>query len=129
MPLVRSKEKEQESPYEAPATTVLAAGSGSAAGQNARNIPLIIGREYKARVQKRGFVIATVFMVVLVIAAAFIPTLIQVLSSNSQSKLTIVNTAGTVAGQDIVKYFDSRLNVSYDNSGNPITQPVNKKPN
>ena len=128
MPLLRSREKEQENQYEAPATTVLAAGSGSAASQNARNIPLIISREYKARVQKRGFVIVTVLMVVLVIAAAFIPTLIEVLSSNSQSKLTVVNTAGAVAGQDIVRYLENRLNISYDNTGQPIPLPANKKP-
>jgi ABC-2 type transport system permease protein len=129
MPLLRSREKEPETQNEAPATTVLAAGSGSAASQNARNIPLIISREYKARVQKRGFVIATIFMVVLVIAAAFIPTLIEVLSSNSQTKLTIVNNAGTVAGQDVVRYLENRLNINYDNSGQPIPLAPNKKPN
>src|SRR3712207_910943 len=82
------------------ADTVMVAGSNSAAQNNARNIGLIIGREYRARVQKRSFIIATVIMAVLVIVAAFVPTIIELLTSNNQSKVTIVNNAGPIAGQN-----------------------------
>ncbi len=128
MPLLKSRDNVVESPAESNGTTVLAAGSGSASQRNLQNIPLIVGREYKARVQKRGFVIATAIMVVLVIAAAFIPTIIQLISSNSQSKLTVINNVGQVAGQDVIKYLDSRLNVSYDSTGNPKPLAANAKP-
>lgn len=85
---------------------------------NLKNISLIIGREYKARVQKRGYIISTGILVVIVILTAFIPTGIEYLSSNVQTKLVVVeNSATTVGGQEVVKYFDTLLNANYDNQG------------
>ena len=66
MAFLRKKRKETEQP-EGQATSVMIASSNHASSQNARNIPLIIAREYKARVQKRSFVVGTVILVVLVI--------------------------------------------------------------
>ncbi len=133
MALLNPKKSEQEKPFQeeatnAPSDTIKVAGSGSAAAQNARNIPLIIGREFKAKVQKRSFAIATGILVVLVILAAFVPTIIELLTSNSQTKLVVVSNAGTVAGQDVIKYFDSRLNVNYDQNGNIKPLAAGKKP-
>jgi ABC-2 type transport system permease protein len=105
-----------ETSTETPAA-LMVAGSNHAASQNARNIPLIIAREYKARVQKRSFVVGTIILVVLVIVAAFIPTVIEIISSNSQSRIAVVNTAGQIAGQNPVSYLDSQLNTTLDSSG------------
>ncbi len=111
----RKKEPTQESQND----VVMVASSGSAARLNRRNIPLIIGREYKTRVQKRSFVIATGILVLLIVAAAFAPTVISLLTSGSQTKITLVNNAGPVAGQDMVQYLNNRLNTTFDKAGNP----------
>lgn len=116
MAFLSKKRKVTEQP-EGPATSVMIASSNHASSQNARNIPLIIAREYKARVQKRSFVIGTIILVVLVIVAAFIPTVIQIISSNSQTKIMVVNSAGQIAGQDAVSYLDTQLNTVIDSSG------------
>ena len=77
--------------------------SGSAAAQhNLRNIGLIIGREYKNRVTQRSFIITGVILLVIVFLAAFIPTVIQLVSSGSnssgQTSIAVVNEAGSIAG-------------------------------
>ena len=113
MALLRSR-KPKTSQAEREDETIMVARSGSAARQNARNIPLIIGREYRARVVKRSFVIATAVIVVLIVVGAFVPTIIQVLSSNSSAKVIVVNGAGTVAGQDLTQSLDTVLNLSSD---------------
>src|SRR6478672_8913889 len=101
---------------------VMVASSNHAASQNARNIPLIIAREYKARVQKRSFQIGTIILVVLVIAAAFVPTIIELISSNSQSKIAVVNQASQIAGLDPVAYLDTQLNTTISSTGQ--IQPI-----
>src|SRR5436305_8437584 len=73
--------------------------SGAAYQQNTlRNIALVTEREYKNRVMQRSFIISTIVLLVIVIIAAFIPTVIQFISSrsDSQTKLVIVNNAGPV---------------------------------
>ncbi len=107
---------------------VVVASSNHAAGQNARNIPLIIAREYKARVQKRSFQVGTIILVVLVIVAAFVPTIIQLISSNSQSKIVVVNRASQVAGLEPVAYLDTQLNTTITATGQiQPTAPGKKK--
>src|SRR5258708_17201498 len=81
--------------------TAVAVSSGGAANQNTcRNIGLIVGREYKNRVTQRSFIISSIIILVLVIIAAFVPTVIQYFTStsNSQTKILEVNNAGTIAG-------------------------------
>src|SRR5256885_16092270 len=90
--------------------SVEAFGSDSAASQNARNIRLIIGREYKARVQSRGFMIGTVLLMLLVIAMVFIPIVIQAFFATTQTKMAVVNEAGAVAGGDATQYLGTILN-------------------
>src|SRR5258708_34376433 len=79
----------------------VAVSSGGAANQNTwRNIGLIVGREYKNRVTQRSFIISSIIILVLVVIAAFVPTVIQYFTStsNSQTKIVVVNNAGTMAG-------------------------------
>lgn len=128
MAFLKTKNKPEEEVKEKSGDTMMVAGSSSAARQNARNIPLIIGREFNTRVKKRGFVIATAILVVIVIAAAFAPIVIELLSSNSQSKVRVVNSAGTVAGQDAGQYVDLRLNTPIDVTGVPTAPTPNQKP-
>src|SRR5258708_18227567 len=80
----------------------VAVSSGAAAQNNLRNIGLILGREYKNRVTQRSFIITSVILLVIVFLAAFIPTVIQLVSSGSsssgQTSIVVVNEAGSVAG-------------------------------
>ncbi len=105
--------------------------SFSSRGSNLRNIRLIIGREYNTRVRRRIFVISTIVLMLLVIVGAFIPTIIQLISSNSQTKIAVIdNTAGPVAGQNVVNYLDSTLNTSFSNTGStssPTQTDTNQK--
>ncbi|MDQ6660361.1 MAG: ABC transporter permease, partial [Chloroflexota bacterium] len=105
--------------------------SGSAGSKNARNIGLIIKREYMNRVKRRSFVIVTIIMMLLIIAAASFPTILAVISSQSQTSMTVVNNAGTIAGlngSDLNSYINRSLNVTYDSTGQPQATSSNKKP-
>lgn len=94
----------------------VAVSAGGAANQNTlRNIGLIIGREYKNRVTQRSFIISTIVILVLVIIAACVPTIIQYFASttNTQTKVVIVNNAGAVGGLNgdaLARYIDTTLN-------------------
>src|SRR5713226_4480057 len=79
----------------------VAVSAGGAATQHTwRNLRLIVGREYKNRVTQRSFIISTIVILVLVVIAAFIPTIIQYFAStsNAQTKIVVVNNAGPIAG-------------------------------
>ncbi len=82
--------------------TIVVSADGAAAQHNLRNIRLILGREYKNRVTQRSFIITSVILLVIVFLAAFIPTVIQLVSSGSsssgQTSIVVVNEAGSVAG-------------------------------
>ena len=73
---------------------------GAATAHNGRNIRLIIGREYKNRVTQRSFIISSIVIMALVVIAAFVPTIIQIIAShsNAQTKIVVVNNAGPIAG-------------------------------
>ena len=104
----------------------VAVSSGGAATLNTwRNIRLIIGREYKYRVTQRSFVIMSVILLVIVVIAAFIPTIVQLLASgsNPQTHIVVVNNAGTVAGMDeasLIAYINSELNGTSSSSKAPF---------
>ncbi len=79
----------------------VAVSAGGAATQHTwRNLRLIVGREYKNGVTQRSFIISTIVILMLVVIAAFIPTIIQYFAStsNAQTKIVVVNNAGPVAG-------------------------------
>jgi ABC-2 type transport system permease protein len=105
---------EQEAPEQHQASVVVS--RGGAANQNTwRNIGLIIGREYNNRVKQRSFKIGTSILLVVVIIAAFVPTIFQVITAktSSQTKVAIVNNAGSIAGLNgttLTNYIISNLN-------------------
>ncbi len=80
-----------------------------------RNIGLIVAHEYKKRITQRSFIISTIIILVLIIIAACVPTIVQYIfaTSNSQTKVVVVNTAGSVGGMNndaLLSYFNSGLN-------------------
>ena len=93
------------------------------------NIRLISAREFKIRVTKRAFAITTGIMVVLVVAGAFLPTIIGAFTSNQQTKLAIVNQTGsqTIANQDVQTFFNTTLNTTYNVNGQPQANDTGKK--
>ncbi|MGZ6365874.1 MAG: ABC transporter permease, partial [Ktedonobacteraceae bacterium] len=96
-------------------TTVSASLARSGNQNNLRNIGLIIAREFKNRVTQRSFKISTAIILVLIVIGSFVPTIVAYISSvsNSQTKVVIVNNAGTIAGMNNValqQYFKASLN-------------------
>jgi hypothetical protein len=84
---------------------------------NLRNIGLIIEREFKNRVTQRSFKISTAVILILIIIGSFVPTIVAYISSvtNSQTKVVVVNNAGTIAGMNNValqQYINATLNGS-----------------
>ncbi|HEX6109052.1 MAG TPA: ABC transporter permease [Ktedonobacteraceae bacterium] len=82
---------------------------------NLRNIGLIIAREYKYRLSQRSFKISTVVILILIIIGSFVPTIVAYINSvsNSQTKVVVVNNAGTIAGMNndaLHHYIDATLN-------------------
>lgn len=59
------------------------------------NISLIISREYAQRVRKKGFIVTTLLMPVVIIALMFAPTLIGNLNSGVES-VTVVDLSGKI---------------------------------
>ena len=106
--------REQETPEQEQRAVAVSSG-GAATQHTLRNIRLIVAREYKNRVTQRSFIISTIVILVLVVIAAFIPTIIQYFAStsNAQTKIVVVNNAGPIAGLDnnaLAHYIDTALN-------------------
>jgi ABC-2 type transport system permease protein len=96
---------------------VVVSRSGATTQHTWRNIGLIIGREYKNRVAQRSFVIGTIVLLVVIIIAAFVPTIFQIITArtSSQTKIDIVNNAGPIAGLNgsvLTNYIATNLNGS-----------------
>jgi ABC-2 type transport system permease protein len=105
---------EQQVPEQNQASVVVSRG-GAANQHTWRNIGLIIGREYKNRVTQRSFIIGSIVILVLVVIAAFVPTIFQVITAktSSQTKIVIVNNAGSLAGLNdttLTNYIATGLN-------------------
>jgi ABC-2 type transport system permease protein len=98
--------------------SAIAISARGAAHQNTlRNIGLIVRHEYKKRVTQRSFIISTVVILVLIVIAAFVPTIIQLIvahtNTNSQTKIAFVNEAGAIdglSGSTLASYFNTSLN-------------------
>lgn len=103
-----------EAPEQGQSNVVVSAG-GAAKQNTLRNIGLIINREFRNRVAQRSFVISTVILMVLLVIVACIPTLIAFIVSktNSQTRVAVVNNAGTIANlseTQLISYMDATLN-------------------
>src|SRR5215471_2998073 len=115
----------QTTEQETPAVSASLARSGNQ--NNLRNIRLIIVREFKNRVTQRSFKISTAIILVLIVIASFVPTIVAYISSvtNSQTKVVVVNNAGTIAGMNntsLQQYFNGAFNGTtsgQNNSGKP----------
>src|SRR5439155_22789391 len=109
---VATSEK-QTTEQETNAVAVSLARSGNQ--NNLRNIGLIIEREFKNRVTQRSFKISTAVILILIIIGSFVPTIVAYISSvsNTQTKVVVVNNAGTIAGMNNValqQYLNATLN-------------------
>jgi len=105
---------EKQTPEQEP-NAVAVSLSRSGNQNNLRNIGLIIDREYKYRLSQRSFKISTVVILILIIIGSFVPTIVAYINSvsNSQTKVVVVNNAGTIAGMNNVAlqhYIDATLN-------------------
>ena len=122
-----TKEKEQIEQEQ----RAIAVSTGGAAKQHTwRNIRLIIGREYKNRLTQRSFIISSIVLMVLVAAAAFIPTIVQLIQSNSNSQTKVVvavNTTVPVAGLSNDALAQS-INTILNGAANTTGQNSTKKP-
>ncbi|MHB8599426.1 MAG: ABC transporter permease [Ktedonobacteraceae bacterium] len=108
-------------------TSVAVSSGGAATLHTWRNIRLIIGREYKNRVTQRSFIITSIILLVIVFLAAFVPTLVQLItagptSPTSQTHIVVVNDARSVAGLNettLTSYINSDLNGTNTSSNAP----------
>ena len=115
----------------------IAVTAGGAATQHTwRNIRLIIGREYRNRLSQRSFIISSIVLMALIAIAAFIPTIIQIIASNSNSQtkvVVVVNTTVPVAGLSndaLAQSISTVLNGTANTTGgtNTTGQNTSKKP-
>lgn len=65
----------------------------------ANNISLIVGREFRARVRKKSFIITTLLMPVLMIGLMVAPALIMEYSQGEQKRIAVIDESGLVARQ------------------------------
>ena len=129
---ILTQEKEQTEQEQ----RAVAVSTGGAATQHTwRNIRLIIGREYKNRITQRSFIISSIVIMVLVVLAAFAPTVIQLIASNtsSQTKIVVVNNAGPIAGLNndaLAQSIGTTLNGTANSTGGANTpgQSAARKP-
>ena len=117
--------EKQIAEQETPDVSASLARSGNQ--NNLRNIGLIIEREFKNRVSQRSFKISTAIILILIVIASFIPTIVAYISSvtNSQTKIVVVNNAGTIAGMDssaLQQYFNSAFNGSTTGQSNSANE-------
>ena len=89
---------EQNAPEQQSAIVV--SSRGAARQNTVRNIGLIIKHEYKKRLTQRSFIISTIVVLALIVIGSFVPTIIGyfVAHSNSQTRITVVNNAGSIGG-------------------------------
>lgn len=120
---------EEETPAREQSAPAISKG-GAAHQQTLRNIGLIAGYEFRKRIRQRSFIITTILILVLVILSACVPTVIQYFTatSSSQTKVVVVNNAGSIAGMNddaLSRHIDAALNGTAtqasgtNTSGNP----------
>ncbi|HEY6539767.1 MAG TPA: ABC transporter permease [Ktedonobacteraceae bacterium] len=108
----------------------IAVSTGGAATQHTwRNIRLIIGREYKNRLTQRSFIISSIVLMLLVVIGAFVPTIIQIIASNSnsQTKVVVLNNTQSVAGLSNDALAQS-ISTILNGTANTTGQNSSKKP-
>ncbi len=126
----RVVETPEQQPPDQGRQTVAVRSGGAAAQDNLRNIRLIIGREFRNRVTQRSFIISTIILLALIVIAAFVPTIIQLITratsgqTQTQTHIVVVNQAGAVAGLDetaLIALINTTLNGTQTGSSAPYT--------
>lgn len=107
-------ELERETPVIQQKTPSINTGD-AAHQQTLRNIGLVMGYEFRKRIRQRSFIISTIFMLVLVILGACVPTVIEyfMTTSSSQTKMVVVNNANAIATMNddaLSRYINTALN-------------------
>lgn len=64
-----------------------------------KNIGLIIAREFKERVYKKSFIIATLAMPLLILVLSAAPTLIMFYAKGETKHISVIDNSGLIAGQ------------------------------
>jgi ABC-2 type transport system permease protein len=121
----------EQTPADQEYSAVAVPSGGAAAQHTLHNIRLIIGREYTYRVKQRSFIIISSILMVVVFLAAFIPTIVQYITSGtpSQTHLVVVNEAGSIAGLDdaqLAAFINTTLNGT--NTGSPAAYAISSQP-
>src|SRR5579884_2203333 len=119
--------QERETPVGEQTTPTISRG-GAARQQSLRNIRLIAGYEFWKRIRQRSFIIITIFMLVLVIIGACVPTVIQYFTatSSAQTKIVVLNNASSIAGMNddtLSRYINSTLNGAATQASGTSTPP------
>lgn len=94
-----------------------------------RNLPLIIKREYIARIQQRSFQITTVVLLLIAIIGASFPTILALITSRAQTQMVIINTAGKISNfndQSLLAFLNTSLNAGYDSTQQGPTLSIQK---
>src|SRR6185312_10298477 len=94
-----------------------------------RNLPLIIKREYIARIQQRSFQITTVVLLLIAIIGASFPTILALITSRAQTQMVIINTAGKISNfndQSLLAFLNTSLNAGYDSTQQGPTPSIQK---
>ncbi len=117
-----TKPTPEQTPSGQPSAVAVSTG-GAARLDTARNVGLIVKHEYKKRVTQRSFIISTIILLALIIIATFVPTVIKLIAShsnsNSQTKIAIVNEVGPIAGLSdgaLTNYINTSLNGATGNT-------------
>ncbi|GCE14876.1 ABC transporter permease [Tengunoibacter tsumagoiensis] len=96
-------------------SNVIISSDNAARHSLARNVGLIIEREYKGRVNTPTYRITTIIILILMAIGICVPTFLQyfLATSNSQTQIGLVNNVGSVANMsndDLVHYMNTSLN-------------------
>jgi ABC-2 type transport system permease protein len=110
---------------------IVVSTGGAATQQTWRNIRLIIGREYKNRITQRSFIITSILLLIIVFLAAFIPTIVQLITARTtaQTRVVVVNEAGSIAGlkeTELTASINSELNGTH--TGNHALYTISNQP-
>ncbi len=114
----------------------VAVNLGRTADQNTlRNIGLIVAYEYKKRLTQRSFILSTIIILILIVLGSCVPTVIQYITAtaNTQTKITVVNNAGPIAGMNndqLLNSIEKTLNGTANQPGstNATGQNTSGKP-
>lgn len=93
-------------------------------------VSLIVGREYRTRIRSKGWVVATVFGLVAIVALNFAPALLDTVFGGRQTRIAVLDrTASSEAGAGYLERLQADLAETLD-SGKPryVLEPATAGP-